>query len=92
MYRLNEVFAQEESARAEVWAGAYPFAGIRLVFGVQRHGNWCFCTPLPITLECLPPGREISISFNVSINIARIVMRIITEYVFFVELLSSNRE
>ena len=26
VYRLDEMFAEEESACAEVWAGAYPFA------------------------------------------------------------------
>ena len=39
VYRLDEVFAEEELACAEVRAGAYPFARIRLVFGVEWHGD-----------------------------------------------------
>ena len=69
MYRLDEVFAEEESACAEVWAGAYPFSQIWLVFGVEWHGNRCFCTPFPFTLEQFMPGREISISSDIGKNL-----------------------
>jgi hypothetical protein len=51
VYRLNEVFADEESAFAEAQAGTYPFPSIWLVFFIQRHGNWCFHTLLPFMLE-----------------------------------------
>ena len=69
VYRLDEVFAEEESACAEVRAGAYPFARIWLVFGVEWHGDRCFCTPFPFVLEQFTPGREISISSDISKNL-----------------------
>ena len=69
MYRLDEVFAEEELACAEVWAGAYPFAQIWLVFGVEWHGDRCFCTPFPFALEQFTPGREISILSDISKNL-----------------------
>ena len=69
VYRLDEVFAEEESACAEVWAGAYPFAQIRLVFGVEWHGDRCFCTLFPFALERFMPGREILISSDIGKNL-----------------------
>ena len=69
MYRLDEVFAEEESACAEVWAGAYPFAQIQLVFEVEWHGDRCFCTPFPSALEQFMPGREILISSDIGKNL-----------------------
>ena len=69
MYRLDEVFAEEKSACAEVQAGAYPFAQIWLVFGVEWHGDRCFCTPFPFTLEQFTPGREILISSDIGKNL-----------------------
>ena len=69
MYGLDEMFAEEESARTEVWAGAYSFTWIQLVFGVEWHGNRCFRTPFPFALERLTPGREFSISSNISKNL-----------------------
>ena len=69
MYRLDEVFAEEESACAEVWAGAYPFSQIWLVFGVEWHGDRCFCTPFPFMLEQFMPGREILISSDIGKNL-----------------------
>ena len=68
VYRLDEVFA-EESACAEVQAGAYPFAQIWLVFGVEWHGDRCFCTPFPFMLERFTPGREILISSDIGKNL-----------------------
>jgi hypothetical protein len=59
---LDKVFAEEETARAEVRAGAYPFPYVQLIFVIQRHRDRRFGSLLPSMFESFSPRRELAIS------------------------------